>query len=204
MIIKILQQTKTAFLLVLFFTFFTGFIYPVVITGIAHLYCPWKANGSIVEHNHKIIGSLLIGQSFDDPKYFWGRLSATSPYPYNAMNSTGSNFGPMNPALLTSVKKRIDELHSADPSNTLLIPVDLVTSSASGLDPDISLSGAAYQIPRIAKARKIPEKFLQILVAHLANARRFSVIGEPRVNVLELNLALDGLESSDATTTSKS
>lgn len=204
MLKKIFHKTRVAFTLVVFFTVLTGIIYPVIITGIAKIFCPWKANGSIIEHDNKVVGSLLIGQSFDDPKYFWGRLSATPVFPYNAYSSSGSNLGPMNPDLLTAVKNRIDQLHRADPKNTSLIPVDLVTASASGLDPDISLEAAAYQIPRIASVRHIQEKFLELLVQHLAKQRRFGVFGESRVNVLELNLALDGLGSRDAATTSKS
>jgi len=153
-----------------------------------------QANGSLIEENGKAVGSALIGQQFDAPHYFWGRLSATSPNPYNAQNSGGSNLGPTNPALADEVKGRIAALHEADPSNTASIPVDLVTSSGSGLDPDISPAAAAYQAARVAKARGLTLEQVSGLIAQNTSGRQLGVFGEPRVNVLRLNLALDELK----------
>jgi K+-transporting ATPase ATPase C chain len=176
------------------FTLLTGILYPLLITGIAQVVFPHQANGSLIGQNGRIIGSELVGQQFDDPHYFWGRLSATSPYPYNAASSTGSNLGLSNPALTEEVKTRITALNTADPSNHLPIPVDLVTSSGSGLDPDISVAAALYQIPRVAKARGLSEDVVRTLVDQYTQGRQLGVMGEPRVNVLKLNLALDAIK----------
>lgn len=186
-----IKQIKSAFILLILFTLLTGFIYPTVVTGIAQLLFPWRANGSLIEQNNKIIGSLLIGQSFTDPEYFWGRPSATTPFPYNAKHSSGSNIALSNPDFLVTIKNRAAILHQSHQPNHNLIPADLVTASGSGLDPDISPLAAFYQIPRIAKARKIPEKNLQILIQHLTKNRYLGVLGEPRINVLTLNIAMD-------------
>jgi K+-transporting ATPase ATPase C chain len=187
-------QIRPALMILLIFTILTGLVYPLVVTGIAQLVFPHKANGSLIQNNGKTAGSTLIGQSFDDPKYFWGRLSATGPYPYNAAASSGSNLGPTNPALLDAVKARIAALKAADPTNTQLIPVDLVTASGSGLDPDISVAAAIYQIPRVAKVRGMSEMDVRALVDQFSKGRQLGFLGEPRVNVLELNLALDGIK----------
>ena len=176
----------------------TGVAYPLLVTGIAQAAFPHQANGSLIERHGKPIGSRLIGQSFDEPKYFWGRLSATSdanskPLPYNGASSAGSNLGPTNPALLDEVKGRVDALRAADPGGADgPIPVDLVTSSGSGLDPDISPAAAEYQVHRVAKARGVPEDHIRALVREHTEQRQLGFLGEPRVNVLELNLALDG------------
>lgn len=175
-------------------TVVTGLVYPVVVTAVAHAAFPDQANGSLIEKNGKPIGSELIGQQFDAPGYFWGRLSATSPSPYNALSSGGSNLGPTNPALADEVKGRISALHDADPTNTAPIPVDLVTSSGSGLDPEISPAAAAYQINRVAKARKLSHNDVDALVQRATSGRQFGILGEARVNVLKLNLALDDLK----------
>ena len=175
-------------------TMITGFAYPVVVTAIGQAVFPHQANGSILEKDGKPIGSELIGQQFDAPYYFWGRLSATTPNPYNAQNSGGSNFGPTNPALADEVKGRIQALRAADPTNTAPIPVDLVTSSGSGLDPEISPAAAAYQAPRVAKARGLTLDQVDRSIADNTSGRQFGVLGEPRVNVLRLNLALDRMQ----------
>src|SRR6202162_219203 len=172
-------------------TALTGVIYPLLITGIARLGFPHQANGSLIVANGKPIGADLIGQPFDDPKYFWSRPSAPSPQPYNAMNSSGSNQGARNPALADAVTARIKTLRDADPANTAPVPVDLVTASGSGLDPHISVAAAAYQAARVAKARGLSADKVQLLTAAHADSRTFGVLGEPRVNVLEINLALD-------------
>jgi K+-transporting ATPase ATPase C chain len=187
-------QIRPAIVILAIFTLLTGVLYPLVITGIAQLIFPHQANGSLIVQNGRAVGSELIGQSFDDPRYFWGRLSATSSYPYNAAASSGSNLGPSNPALLAEVKARIAALKSADPTNTSPIPVDLVTSSGSGLDPNISVAAALYQVPRIAKARGVSEEVVRSLVTRFTVGRQFGVLGEPRINVLELNLALDEIK----------
>jgi K+-transporting ATPase ATPase C chain len=171
-------------------TIITGVIYPLFITGIAQVLLPKQANGSLIYRNGKVVGSSLIGQAFDDPKYFWGRLSATSPQ-YNASSSSASNIGPTNPALIDEVSGRIKALKTADPDNTNPIPVDLVTSSASGLDPHISLAAAYYQAQRIGRIRELSQDAIKILIAKHTSGRLFGIIGEPVVNVLELNLALD-------------
>ena len=175
-------------------TVVTGLVYPVVVTAVAHAAFPHEANGSLIEKDGKAVGSELLGQQFDAPSYFWGRLSATSPNPYNPQASGGSNLGPTNPALADEVKGRISALHDADPTNTAPIPVDLVTSSGSGLDPEISPAAAAYQIDRVAKARKLSPNDVDALVQRATSGRQFGILGEARVNVLKLNLALDELK----------
>jgi K+-transporting ATPase ATPase C chain len=169
----------------------TGLIYPLAVTAVAQFTFPSQANGSLIVKEGKAVGSTLIGQPFDDPKYFWGRLSATSPFPYNAASSSGSNLGPTNKALIDEVQARMDALKAADPDNTQRIPVDLVTSSGSGLDPNISPAAAEYQLNRVAKARGMDPAKVQALVAQYTEGRQFFILGEPRVNVLQLNLALD-------------
>jgi K+-transporting ATPase KdpC subunit len=184
-------QIRPALMTILIFTLITGIIYPLVVSGVAQLVFPGQANGSLIVRNGQVVGSELIGQQFDDPKYFWGRLSATGPFPYNAAASSGSNLGPSNLALLDTVKARIAALKSADPTNTQPIPVDLVTASGSGLDPNISVAAALYQVPRVAKTRGLSEAAVITLVNQYTEERQFGFLGEPRVNVLELNLALD-------------
>jgi K+-transporting ATPase ATPase C chain len=172
-------------------TVLTGVIYPYLVTGIAQLAFPHTANGSLISRDGKTLGSDLIGQPFDDPRYFWSRPSATSPQPYNAAASSGSNQGPRNPALADAVKDRIKALRDADPDNKEPVPVDLVTASGSGLDPDISVASALYQLHRIARVRGMPEDKVRALVDENTLGRTFGILGEPRVNVLKLNLALD-------------
>jgi potassium-transporting ATPase KdpC subunit len=169
----------------------TGVIYPLLVTGLGQILFPSQANGSMIENHGKAVGSSLIGQQFTSPGYFWSRLSATSPFPYNAAASTGSNYGPLNPALLKATKDRVDLLQAADSTNARLIPVDLVTASGSGLDPHISIAAAMYQVPRVARVRQIPEPRLQGLVREHTDAQELGILGEPGVNVVELNLALD-------------
>jgi len=191
-----LAQLRAAVVSMLALTLILGGAYPLLVTGIAQAAFPDQANGSPVARDGKTVGSSLVGQPFDDPRYFWGRLSATSdangkPLPYNGASSTGSNLGPSNPALVDQVKGRVDALRAADPENTAPVPVDLVTSSGSGLDPDISPAAAAYQVRRVARARGIDEGQVQALVDAHVTGRQLGILGEPRVNVLELNLALD-------------
>src|ERR1700742_3312033 len=169
----------------------TGLAYPAVMTAIGQTAFNDQANGSMLEKNGKVVGSKLIGQQFDAPQYFWGRLSATSPMPFNPQGSGGSNLGPTNPALLDEIKGRMDALKRAGTDMSKPVPVDLVTSSGSGLDPEISPAAAAYQIERVAKARKLAANDVQALVDRYTSGRQFGILGEPRVNVLELNLALD-------------
>lgn len=173
----------------------TGLIYPLLVTGIGQALFPKQAAGSLIERDGKLIGSRLIGQNFTDSQYFWGRPSATAPQPYNAAASGGSNFGPLNPALKDAVDARVQALRAADPGNTQPIPVDLVTASASGLDPHISPAAAEYQIARVAQARGLAPEIVRKLVAAWTEDRQWGIFGEPRVNVLELNLALDRLPS---------
>jgi K+-transporting ATPase ATPase C chain len=169
----------------------TGVIYPYLVTAVAQLAFPRAATGSLIVIDGKAVGSDLIGQPFDDPKYFWSRPSATSPQPYNAGASSGSNQGPRNPALADAVRDRIKALRDADPGNTIPVPVDLVTASGSGLDPNISVAAALYQVSRVAKARCMSEDKVRALVDQSTLGRTFGILGEPRVNVLELNLALN-------------
>jgi len=171
-------------------TLLTGVAYPLAVTGVAQLAFHDQANGSLIVKNGKAVGSRLIGQGFDAPNYFWGRLSATSP-PYNGGASSGSNYGPLNPALKEAAKARIDALRAADPGNDAPIPVDLVTASGSGLDPHISPAAAEFQVRRVAAARALPAEKVRALVAEHTEGRALGVLGEPAVNVLELNLALD-------------
>jgi len=187
------KQLRIAVVSTVVITVGTGLLYPYAITGLAQMLFPKQANGSLIYNKEgKAIGSHLIGQPFDDPKYFWSRLSATSPVPYNAAASSGSNLGPTNPALLKAIQDRIDALHKADPSNTMPIPVDLVTASASGLDPHISPAAAQYQAGRVARARGMSESSVQVLVQKHSEGRFLGLLGEPTVNVLELNLDLEG------------
>jgi K+-transporting ATPase ATPase C chain len=173
-------------------TILTGLVYPLVVTGVAELVFPHQAHGSLTVRDGRAVGSELIGQPFQAPKYFWGRPSATTPMPYNAGSSGGSNLGPTNPDLGKQVKDRVAALRAADPGNHQPVPVDLVTASASGLDPDISPAAAEFQVPRVARARRLPDAAVRDLVRAHTSPRLAGVLGEPRVNVLELNLALDG------------
>lgn len=185
------QIIRPAILMTLVMTVLTGVIYPLVVTGIAQAVFPAQANGSLVFHDGKAVGSSLIGQPFGDPKYFWTRPSATGPFAYNAAASSGSNQGPIEPALHAAVKGRIDALRAADPGNDKPVPVDLVTASGSGLDPHISPAAAEYQLTRVAKTRGLDEQKVREIVRSHTAPRTFGLLGEPRVNVLELNLALD-------------
>src|SRR5438093_2499450 len=182
---------RPALVLLAVLTVLTGVVYPLVVTGIAQTIFPRQANGSLIVKDGKPVGSSLIGQPFDDPGYFWSRPSATSPFAYNAGASSGSNLSPTNPALLKAVQERVDALRAADPGNTAPVPVDLVTASGSGLDPHISPAAALYQVDRVARARKVDEGAVRRLVEAHIEGRWLGVLGEPRVNVLELNLALD-------------
>jgi potassium-transporting ATPase KdpC subunit len=177
-------------------TVITGIVYPLVATGVAQVLFPHQANGSLIVKDGKPIGSELIGQSFDDPKYFWGRPSATTPQPNNGTASNGSNLGPTNTALRDAVQQRIDTLRKADPGNNAPVPADLVTASGSGLDPEISPAAAQYQIARVARVRHLNVDQVQALVAQYTQGRQLGLLGEPRVNVLQLNLALDGLQQN--------
>ena len=188
-------EFRPAFVMLIIMTALTGGLYPAVVTGIAQLVFPSQANGSLIEQNGKAVGSSLIGQPFSDPKHFWSRPSATSPYPNNASSSGGSNQGPLNPALKEAVEGRIKALREADPDNKTPVPVDLVTASASGLDPHISPAAAEYQVARVAKARGLDVTKIAALVAENTEGRQLGFLGEPRVNVLKLNLALDAMRS---------
>jgi K+-transporting ATPase ATPase C chain len=185
------SQLRPAFFMLLIFTVITGIIYPLAVTGIAQVIFPSQSNGSLIMMDGKAVGSQLIGQQFDDPQYFWGRLSAAG---YNAAASSGSNYGPMNSALMDMVQARMDALKAADPNNTFPIPVDLVTASGSGLDPHVSVAAALYQVSRVASTRGLSEAEVTSLVEKYAEGRQFGIFGEPRVNVLKLNLALDGIK----------
>ncbi len=187
-------QLRPALTILVLLTLITGVLYPLAVTGLAQWIFPSQSNGSLIVRNGEVLGSELIGQSFDDPKYFWGRPSATAGFPDNAAASSGSNLGPSNPALTDAVRARITALRAADPGNTQPIPVDLVTASASGLDPHISVAAALYQAPRVARARGLPESAVLDLVDRYTEGRQFGLFGEPRVNVLLLNLALDGIQ----------
>lgn len=186
-----LVHLRISLLMLLVFTVVTGVLYPLAVTGIAQAVFPRQANGSLIRQHGQVIGSALIGQPFSSPQYFWSRPSATTSFPDNSLASGGSNLGPTNPLLLQQVKARIAALHAADPSQHAPIPVDLVTASGSGLDPDISPAAALYQVPRIARLRHLSEQQVRALVARYTTLRQLGFLGEPRVNVLELNLALD-------------
>lgn len=184
-------QLRPAIVSLVLLSVVTGLAYPALVTVVAQLVFPRQANGSLIVKDGKALGSALIGQPFGDPKYFWGRPSATSPFPYNAGASSGSNLGPTNPALTRAVQERVDALRAADPGNAAPVPVDLVASSASGLDPHISPASALYQAARVARARGLDTALVQRLVDQHVEGRLLGVLGEPRVNVLALNLALD-------------
>jgi K+-transporting ATPase ATPase C chain len=190
-VFKLIRQSLLVFVALVLLT---GIAYPLLMTLVAQGVFPHQANGSLIERDGKVIGSQLIGQQFDDPRYFWGRPSATGPVPYNAAASTGSNFGPTNPAQLDAVKARVELLKQSHPDQAGPVPVELVTASASGLDPHVSPAAADYQIGRVAKARAVNEARIRALVAEYTSGRTFGLLGEPRVNVLELNLALEGLK----------
>ena len=196
-----MAQLRPALVALALLTMITGVLYPLAVTGIAQVAFPAQANGSLIrDAQGQVRGSALIGQPFDDPKYFWGRLSATGTFPYNSFDaesltaSSGSNLGPLNPALQDAVQARIDALKAADPQAALPVPVDLVTASGSGLDPHISPAAAEFQVRRVAQARGLPEEQVRRLVARYTEGRDLGVLGEPRVNVLRLNLALDGVQ----------
>jgi K+-transporting ATPase ATPase C chain len=187
------RTIRPAVTLLLVMTVLLGILYPLVVTGIASLAFPQQAAGSLIERDGKLVGSRLIGQSFISPGYFWGRPSATAPQAYNGTASGGSNLGPLNPALIDAVKSRAQALRAADPGNARPIPVELVTASASGLDPEISPAAARYQAARVARVRGIAPARIEALIAEHVQDRLLGMFGEPRINVLELNLALDGL-----------
>ena len=187
-----IKLLRNAVMLLLLMTVITGVLYPLAATGLAQLIFPHQANGSLIAKDGKPIGSSLIGQSFTDPKYFWGRPSATTPQANNGASSGGSNLGPGNPALTDAVKQRIATLRAVDPGNLAEVPADLVTASASGLDPEISPAAAQYQMARVARLRGLSTAAVQAMVSNATRGRQFGVLGEPRVNVLALNLALDG------------
>jgi K+-transporting ATPase ATPase C chain len=189
------RQFRSAVIFLAIFIIVTGVIYPLIVTGISQVVFHHQANGSLIESKDgKYLGSELIGQPFDEAGYFWGRPSATTPFPYNAASSSGSNYGPLNPALLDGIQNRIKALKAADPDNTQPIPVDLVTYSASGLDPHISIAAALYQVPRVARQRGLSETQVLALVNRFTQGRQLGILGEPRVNVLLLNQALDQIK----------
>ena len=190
---RTLALVRPALTLLILLAVLTGIAYPLLVTGLAQMISPAQANGSLLERDGKPVGSALIGQAFTAPKYFWGRPSATAPQGYNGTASGGSNLGPTNPALADAAKQRVAALRAADPGNSAPVPVDLVTASGSGLDPEISPAAAQYQLARVARVRGLPLTEVQALVARCTRGRQFGVLGEPRVNVLELNLALDAL-----------
>jgi K+-transporting ATPase ATPase C chain len=187
-----IRALRPALLMLLVMTLLTGGVYPLVVTAVARLAFPAQAGGSLIARDGVVVGSTLIGQAFDDPRLFWGRPSATNP-PCNAAASSGSNLGPLNPALKEAVEKRIAALKASDPAQTEPIPVDLVTASASGLDPHVSPAAALWQVPRVARERGLDEAKVRALVEQHVEGRDLGILGEPRVNVLQLNLALDGL-----------
>jgi K+-transporting ATPase ATPase C chain len=187
-------QIRPALLLLTVFTLITGLVYPGAVTLLARLAFPGRAGGSLIARDGRAVGSALIGQPFSDPRYFWARPSATGPVEYNGAASSGSNYGPLNPALQQRVADRVSALRAADPDNTAPIPIDLVTASGSGLDPHISPAAAAYQIDRVARARGLTRDTVAALVERHSAGRTFGILGEPRVNVLALNLALDSLQ----------
>jgi K+-transporting ATPase ATPase C chain len=190
------QELRAATVLFVLLSLVTGVVYPLLVTGIGRLAFARQAGGSLIERDGKPLGSALLGQPFDAPQYFWGRLSATTPQPYNGASSGGSNLGPTNPALLDAVAARVQALRAADPTNMQPVPVDLVSASASGLDPDISPAAAEYQVGRVARARRLSEAQVRELVARYRTERLLGLLGEPHINVLELNLALDQLRGS--------
>lgn len=189
----VIRPAVTLFILL---SLITGVAYPLLTTGLGQTLFPYQSGGSLLEVEGKLVGSALIGQNFTDPKYFWGRPSATGPEPYNAAASSGSNLGPLNPALKQGVEDRVKALRDADPGNDKPVPVDLVTASGSGLDPHISPAAAAFQLPRVARLRGLSDEQVQQLVADNTEGRQWGLFGEPRVNVLQLNLALDQLTSA--------
>jgi K+-transporting ATPase ATPase C chain len=189
-----LKMIRPVIVSIFIFTILTGIVYPLAVTGMAQLIFPEQANGSLITKNGKTVGSSLIGQPFDDPKYFWGRLSATSPFSYNSASSSGTNLAETNPDLVKNARGRIDALKGADLQAGRQIPVDLATASGSGLDPHISPASAEYQITRVAKARGIDEASVRTLATQYVEGRQVGILGEPRVNVLSLNLALDDLQ----------
>ena len=189
----IFSNLKPALMMIILMTVLLGGVYPAVITGIAAVLLPWQANGSLIEKDGKTVGSALIGQPFSDPGHFWSRPSATGPFPYNAAASSGSNQGPLNPALTDAVTARIKALRDADPGNTASVPADLVTASGSGLDPHISPAAAEYQVARVAKARNLDPAQVRALVDEFTEGRQLGFLGEPRVNVLRLNIQLDSV-----------
>ena len=190
-----IRELRSAIVVFLLLTVVTGVVYPGLVTLVVAVAFPAQSGGSLVTVDGKVVGSRLIGQSFSSPRYFWGRPSATGPVPNNGAMSSGSNQGPLNPALVTEVESRVAALRAADPGNTRPVPVDLVTASGSGLDPHISIAAAEYQVPRMARERGLPEAQVLALVRAATEGRTFGVLGEPRVNVLELNLALDARRS---------
>ena len=183
---------RPALVSLILLTALTGVAYPLLVTGIAQIVFPFQANGSLIVRDGKVVGSALIGQRFDAPKYFWSRPSATGPFGYNAGASAGSNLSATNPALISAVQGRVQALRAADPDSVAPVPVDLVTASASGLDPHVSPAAALYQVPRVARARKLSPEAVRALVERHVEGRFLGLLGEPRVNVLALNLALDG------------
>jgi potassium-transporting ATPase KdpC subunit len=187
------SYARQSVVLLLILAALTGIVYPLFITGIGRAFFHGKAEGSLIVQDGRVAGSKLIGQPFSDPRYFWSRPSATSPFPYNAAASTGSNLGPTNPALLKAIADRIAALRTADPGNNAPVPIDLVTASGSGLDPNISPAAAEYQVARVARSRGISADTVSSLVAKYTSGRQLGFLGESRVNVLELNLALDAL-----------
>lgn len=193
------RELRVSLALLLVLTIVAGVIYPLAVTGIGKVVFPHAAGGSLIERDGRVVGSRLIGQPFDDPRHFWGRPSATGPVAYNGASSSGSNVGPTNPAKFEAVKARVDALRAADPGQAAPIPIDLVTASGSGLDPDISPAAAAFQVPRVARSRGLDENTVRRLVAAATRERDLGLLGERRVNVLELNLALDAREPARRT-----
>lgn len=187
---------RPAFAMLALMIVITGLAYPLAITGLANLLFPGQAGGSLIEADGRPVGSALIGQNFSDPKYFWGRLSATGGFPYNGGASGGSNLGPLNPALADAVKARVEALRAADPGNAAPVPANLATASASGLDPHIGVAAAQYQVGRVARARGMSPDTLRVLIAEQSEGRFLGIVGVPRINVLRLNLALDRVDGS--------
>jgi len=191
------SQLRPTLFLFFLFTLITGLLYPLIITGVGKTLFPFQSSGSLITQDNKVIGSQLIGQSFTDPSFFWGRPSATSPTAYNPLPSSASNLGPLNPALIQAVTHRVHTLQQAHPTNKDLVPIDLVTASASGLDPEISPASAFYQAERVATLRNIPVERVNALIVQHIQDRQFKILGEPRVNVLQLNLALLQMSKSE-------